>query len=299
MKPPPLLSEDTGVPPWTGCTFCSAVMMASYGGISLPLGVTTAEHYALVRAAGKVPGHEAALLSDVQKGYAVRYGVQAHLFQGSIADLKALGDVYALVQGNYADLPLHYRRWDPSFTGIHAAGYMPPIAWWQDPLARQREIMAGFNGESMAMGVLDAYALGYGGSIHALYLRANEFSSGGGPATPVPVMYDFSVLPGPGGSLVLKGPGHSYLKLSDGTQHACGDPAAFGTRRPAYPVKISPPLPPDPKNPGDRATGYLIGTDAAFLLASDVVFTPDSTVDCTAATAPLEAKIKNAQEALA
>ena len=185
MKPPPLLSEDTGVPPWTGCTFCSAVMMASYGGISLPLGVTTAEHYALVRAAGKVPGHEAALLSDVQKGYAVRYGVQAHLFQGSIADLKALGDVYALVQGNYADLPPHYRRWDPSFTGIHAAGYMPPIAWWQDPLARQREIMAGFNGESMAMGVLDAYALGYGGSIHALYLRANEFSSGAGPSDPV------------------------------------------------------------------------------------------------------------------
>ena len=185
MKPPPLLSEDTGTPPWTGCTFCTAVMMASYGGISLPLGVTTAEHYALVRAAGKVPGHEAALLSDVQKGYAVRYGVQAHLFSGSIVDLKALGDVYALVQGNYADLPPHYRRWDPSFTGIHAAGYMPPIAWWQDPLARQREIMAGFNGESMAMGVLDAYALGYGGSIHALYLRANEFSSGAGPSDPV------------------------------------------------------------------------------------------------------------------
>jgi len=270
VKPPPLLSEDTGTPPFTGCTFCSAVMMGSYGGISLPFGVTTAEHYALARAAGKMPGRESATLADIQVGYQKRYGVQAHLFAGNINDLKALGDVYALVQGVYSDLPIHYRRWDPSFTGIHAAGYMPPIAWWQDPLARQREIMAGFNGESMAMGVLDAYALGYGGSIHALYLRANEFSSGAGPADPVEEMkYNFAVLPGPSGSFITgSDPLISYINLETG----------ITTRAPnthysiAHPIRLDTPVP----GTGDRQTAYLVGPagEAVAVLATDGKFTP-------------------------
>ena len=184
-KPPPhILTEDVAPAPFTGCTFCTAVMMAAYGGIPLPLGVTTDEHYALVRAAGMVVGHEGAKLDDIQRGYLARYGVAAHEFHGSIADLKALGEVYALVQGVYADLPVHYRRWDPGFAGIHAAGYIPKLAWWQDPLARQREIDAGFNGESMAMATLEKYALGFGGVIHALYLAADEFAAGAGPAQP-------------------------------------------------------------------------------------------------------------------
>lgn len=286
MTAPFLLTEDVGPPPYTGCTFVTAVMMARYGGIPLPLGVTTDEHYALVRAAGKSVGNEGATLDDIQRGYLARYGLHAHLFSGTIGDLKALGDVYALVQGVYADLPAHYRRWDLSFTGIHAAGYLVKSAWWQDPLVRQRDIGAGFNGESMTAGVLEHYALGFGGSIHALYLKANEFASSAGPAQPAGgSMYDFSLRSGSIGSVVVKAdPAIRYILLKDGTQH----PAQNMVKALAIPITLHPPIPGGPVG-SDRSSAYLIGDDAAAVLATDVTFTPLPSADSASIAAAIAA----------
>lgn len=112
-------------------------------------------------------------------------------------------------------------------------------------------------------------------------------------------MYNFSLRPGPGGSLVVKSdPAIRYLNLADGTLHA----AAGMVKAIAWPITIKPPL--GGGAPGaDRSSGYLIGDDAAFVLASDVTFVPHpAPADCTsavkAATDPLKAKIAAAQEAL-
>ena len=94
-------------------------------------------------------------------------------------------------------------------------------------------------------------------------------------------MYDFDTRPGSSGTLVVNGNTHAYMKLSDGSMHAIPDAKAFGSRA-ATPIKVSPPLPGGLKG-ADRATGFLVGTNAAFLLASDVTFTPTSTIDCSQA----------------
>lgn len=269
---PPILTEDTGNPPYTGCTFCTAVMMAKYGGIPLPLGLTTDEHHALVKSAGLVVGHEAAKLTDVQRGYQHRYGVQAHLFRGNITALARLGPAYALVQGRYGSLPVHFRRWDLGFTGIHAAGVILPDLWWQDPLATQRMIDAGFTGEPISLADLNTYALGFGGSIHALYLKQDEFAASGGPVSPGGPVYEFTYRPlGATGapltaSITVVGPGHSYLLLKDGSMH----PIAAGTKRAfAVGITLSPPIPGG--LPGeDRKSAWLIGDEAAAVLAKDV-----------------------------
>ena len=120
--------------------------------------------------------------------------------------------------------------------------------------------------------------------------------SGAGPEEPITV-YDFDYRPGVPSTVTVQGLNHSYVRLSDSQLV----PIAAGTvKSPAYPITLKPPI---PGGTGDRASAWLIGTNAAALLAVDVVAVPIASVDCTAevaaATAPLEAKIKNAQEALA
>ena len=91
-------------------------------------------------------------------------------------------------------------------------------------------------------------------------------------------MYDFDLRSGPPVSLVLNGDGHYYLDLSSQQMHGPLLPSAFGTKSPAYPITLKPPL--AGGAPGaDRATAYLIGTNAAAILASDVTTTPLSSED--------------------
>lgn len=297
MTIPFLLTEDVGNPPWTGCTFTVAVMMAAYGGIHLPHGITTDEHYALVRAAGMTVGNEGATLDDIQRGYLARYGVQAHVFSGSIVQLYALGDVYALVQGSYGALPVHYRRWDTGFTGIHAMGYIPKLNWLQDPLSNQRMIDAGWNGETITLPVLSAYALGFGGSVHALYLRANEFASGGSPANPTGGAMSTVVLnPAIVGTLTVKpDPAIRWVDLATGT--LMGPPGVNFGHPIAVAGRISPPI-------GIEADGWQVTINGkpSFLLARNATYVPVPATDCSAAvkaaTDPLNAKITAAKAAL-
>lgn len=230
-----------------------------------------------------------------------------HTFKGAdvIAGLLTTGRGLAL-NGYYDQLaPLgDFTRWDPAFAKSPKAAHATysqidgpegerrwsdraKSVWWMDPLAT-----TGYPGEWMPFETLLAFIKG-NPSTNA-YGAEGVIGPGAGPEIPV---QNFSVLPGPSGSLVVNGPGHYYQRLADGTMH----PIAAGTvKSPAHPVTLAVPL---PGGTGDRATGYLVGDDAAFLLASDVTFTPYLPPDCTAAvaaaTAPLNAKIAAARATLA
>lgn len=79
------------------------------------------------------------------------------------------------------------------------------------------------------------------------------------------VSIEFVILEDFSGTVTVDGPGHSYFDLSDGTLH----PLADGTSKQAFAlirVQKGTVL----GDADDRRTGYLIGTDAAMLLAVDV-----------------------------
>jgi len=103
-------------------------------------------------------------------------------------------------------------------------------------------------------------------------------------------MVDFILLPGPAGHLVLKGTGHYYLRLVDGTLHPITSATSLGTKR-AIPVRLVKPI---AGGSGDRATGYLIGDQAAFLLATDVSFTADAVADPVAEKAAIKTAVNTA-----
>lgn len=95
-----------------------------------------------------------------------------------------------------------------------------------------------------------------------------------GYTAPIPeenAMQTFTILPGATiGTLTVPGAGHYYLRLADGTLHGplkagWGKPLAFGPVRLLEPIQGGAPG-------ADRATGYVVGDEAAFLLAADVIF---------------------------
>lgn len=124
---------------------------------------------------------------------------------------------------------------------------------------------------------------------------------GAGPASPEPttVIYDFTQdTTKPVGSCTVKtdNPDYSYISLGNGVTTRA--PGVHYSR--AVPGKLVPPLP----GIGDRSSAYLVGpaSHLTAVLASDVVFTPDPTPDCSAAVAaavaPLTTRIAAAQKAL-
>lgn len=118
------------------------------------------------------------------------------------------------------------------------------------------------------------------------------FGGHGQPAIPTPevpvLTFDIDPL-ATTGTVTVTTTGHSYVNLETGALSPHIVPP--WDKAPAFgPVKLTVPI---PGGTGDRATGYLIGTRAAFLLAADCTFTP-AAVDC----APLQAKIDKALEDL-
>jgi hypothetical protein len=70
------------------------------------------------------------------------------------------------------------------------------------------------------------------------------------------------------GHVVVKGKDHSYLRLLDNTLH----PIAEGIDKPAFgPIELLKGIGDDTKR---RRVGFLVADEAAFLLATDVTFTP-------------------------
>jgi hypothetical protein len=73
------------------------------------------------------------------------------------------------------------------------------------------------------------------------------------------------------GSIVVDTPSHAYLRLSDGTLHPA--PVGWAKATAFGPVRLT--LPITGGAPGaDRSTGFVVGDEAAFLLANDCKFTP-------------------------
>jgi len=122
-----------------------------------------------------------------------------------------------------------------------------------------------------------------------------------GPAEPA-MSYNFTIDPTkPTGSLLVSASSHSYLDLATGATHPI--PAGTNYTR-AVPGRLDHPIPGN--FPGDRQSAFLVAPAGSLtaVLATDGVFTPSNpAVDCTAAveaaTAPLEAKIAEAQKVLA
>jgi len=114
--------------------------------------------------------------------------------------------------------------------------------------------------------------------------------------------YNFTIDPTkPTGSLLVSASSHSYLDLATGATHPI--PAGTNYTR-AVPGRLDHPIPGN--FPGDRQSAFLVAPAGSLtaVLATDGVFTPSNpAVDCTAAveaaTAPLEAKIAEAQKVLA
>ena len=112
-------------------------------------------------------------------------------------------------------------------------------------------------------------------------------------------MRSFLMVPGPSGQLITgtltvrDDLPHKFLRLRDGT---LGDALTMWALKHCVAVTLTEDITSTPHPGEDRRTGYLIGDEAAFLLAADVTFTPypDATpfaqADIDKAMAALKAK---------
>ena len=104
-------------------------------------------------------------------------------------------------------------------------------------------------------------------------------------------MRSFSLLPGPIGTITVKGgAGYGYYDFASDALIPMTI-AGMGTKR-AIPIQISGTLPGGAG--GANPVGWLVGSGAAFVLAGDAVFTPDPVTDCSA----IQAQLVTAQSAL-
>jgi hypothetical protein len=95
---------------------------------------------------------------------------------------------------------------------------------------------------------------------------------------------------------------HSYLRLSDGALRPAD--GLVGVTKAAVKIRLTDPITAGPQPEGvDRQSGFLIGDLAAFLLATDVSFTPDSRLaqiaDLKADVATVKAIVRTAAEDVA
>jgi hypothetical protein len=303
---PPQVSEVPDLPV-EDCAAASDLMAANKATTG-DYPANRAERERIRTATGKP--HGGLTVADINHANRTLYGNELTVanvpFSRFLSDYMAL-DYGAVLLGNAHNLTSHYNRWDPGFGQKPNAGHAVYVQgegpggsrkagflWWMNPLAPWT-----YQGEWIPTAVVQAYAWGIGQSG---LVQEGAWRSTGGPNVPGDSMPGFTLLPGPPGTVTLKGAGHYYLKLSDNTLHGPLDPATFAPRR-GYPIHMDEPV--HGAIPGqDRQTAWLIGDEAAALLASDVTvaFAPAPVIDCgpavAAATAPLNDRIAAAKAAL-
>lgn len=95
----------------------------------------------------------------------------------------------------------------------------------------------------------------------------------------------------PTGTLTIKAgqTGVMYLRLRDGKLLAV-DPAKFGAKRPILPVRLAAPIIAGKPLTDDWTLGYVVGDDAAFVLARNVTVTPDQSQELAEAKATISAQ---------
>lgn len=264
---------------WEDCLPSSLVMLARAAGLDVPS--TRQEAEALRAAAGYGPTGGTSL-EGLRPAFVKRYGISFTIAKGpKAASILIPGRAAAVVGSMGAFPPTHrLRRWDRGFGGVHgvfgALGAADSEFLWDNPLAPEG---IGYDGELVSAAELQAYYQATS-SREIGWLESGSATSGGGNQ---PVSVGFTLTkPGAIGSLVMKGDGHWYLTIADGVVHGPVTAAALGTKSPAYPIRLDAPISP---GPGNRQDGYLIGDEAAFVLAQDVIFTPSTppAADCSAA----------------
>lgn len=217
------------------------------------------QHSVAVRSAGKVlgaywfwyDGSSAGLQADTFLSIAKGADLLALDFEGAAKDAAGAQEFIRLVQASGRTIGLYhsqsgYPSWGQDWNWVARWGTTPPSTpwtfwqWQGSPLDRDR-----FNGDLAALHVL------VGGS-----------------------MYTFNLVPGAKtGTLTVKADApHSYLRLLDGTLHPASP--TWPAKQAYGPVKLTPPIPGGAAG-ADRSTAYIIGNEAAAMLASDVVFTAD------------------------
>lgn len=233
-------------------------------------------------------GQGASSTTDNNTALGREYGWHAQPYDGDMPGfLKLLTPgMGAAIQGYYAGLPVHYQRFDPGFAGKGSqsrhATYVQREPdgriWWIDPLFHGEP---GYSGEYITAAALSAYATTYHTKVLALLaLEGSHDPSQSGPAIPeVPVGLTITAIKPAAGTVTVKGPGHSAIRVSDGLF----DPVAAGTVKQAVYAGV---LAAVPGHPGVAGPVYGVGDTEAVLLASEVTFTPTPAApDCSAARA--------------
>jgi hypothetical protein len=279
----PFCSEQTDIK-IEDCVAASGIDIGRGAGLTMPVG--RVEREALRVASADTQGGMD--LVHLANGMEKRYGHRPRASH-DWAYVAAHPERWFVCIGQYTTLSAHLRRWQPNGSFLHACAFGPGTTatnrWWANPLAPPT-----YNGEVISLVQLRKYMATF--NYEALSFAEDEFKE------VTDMGLEFNLLPGPSGSLVVTTPGTYYVTVADAVHH--GPIAPPFPKALAYPVKLTKPL---DKYPGDRQTGYLIGATAAFLLASNVKFTPNPPLnDCTAAveaaTKPLEARISAAKTAL-
>lgn len=266
---------------WEDCFPTSTVMFLRLTGHpEIPASHQEAEALRCDGGAQPTGGTSYAVMSAaVRKRYG--FGLPRQTF-GTATVLAALKPgTAAIVGGSMAAFgsASHWSRWDPSYDGLHVVAVArrdsTDRVWWMDPEApvQYRDasgVTRDYVGEWMSDVDLASF-MNAGGDKDAVI--APMRSSQEAP------MLDFTIVKPLTGTVTVAGSGHAAVRLSDGARIGLPDGNVKTT---VAAIRLTVPL---DAAPGDRQSGYLIGDQAAILLASDVRFaaSPDRYVEGYAA----------------
>jgi hypothetical protein len=118
---PRYITERIGPPPWDDCVLCSGLMLANKASHNAKP-ATPAEVLAL-RAASLASPHGNVTFPQLAHAYLTRYGWHVSLASPTTAEALYAGLLDgsgAIVVLNMGKMPVHFRRFDPTFVLTHA-----------------------------------------------------------------------------------------------------------------------------------------------------------------------------------
>jgi hypothetical protein len=239
--------------PWISCVSCSGVIVLERAGRETSPNLDDAHR---IRQGAGLPHSGGMTTDDLVDGVRAAYG---GLTLSRVARSKSAIQTFLRAGGAltvfhvYGKLPSNYRRWDTGFTGNHCAAIAAistsgESVGWYDPLAT-----AGYVGEWIELDVLlgatfdDLYGLPRGEPMGALFSIEAEVI----------------------GSVTITESGHAYITVADNVHHPIGDASLPWTHDVFAEISY--------RAPGQSAgvPAYLIGDDAAVILAKDGTYTPN------------------------
>jgi hypothetical protein len=246
---------------WVDCTQAAAMRACADAGVVFPLADLDQEREALERA-DDYPDEAGATMAAIVTAMQRRYGYSGTAVTDLHVALRMPGYTL-LVQGTYPQFPSAQRRWSPLFRGGHAVAYRVLSEFGGtllDPLAPM-----GFAGDTVTPAVMDAFAWGAATTRAMRWLAPPQTATGGVDMA----VLGFTLSAIEMGTVTVTGSGHSAIVLRDGTLVGL----AAGTRkRYAARIRLDSPF----GTGTGRQDGFLVGDQAACLLATDVTAVPDA-----------------------